>query len=68
MTIDAGNDFKPAHGASATDRVIHELEICGHRLHQDEPDPRPLPDEVKVRGALADIFDALVSTLCDTRL
>ncbi|MFK4631235.1 hypothetical protein ABIF02_003762 [Bradyrhizobium elkanii] len=35
---------------------------------QDEPDPRPLPEGNVVAGAIADIFDALVSTLADTRL
>ena len=68
MTIGAANDFEPIHASSATDRVIHELQIYGHRPHQDEPDPRPLPDATKVRGAIADIFDALVASLSDTRL
>src|SRR6516165_8170138 len=68
MTIAAGNDLEPFHASSPTDRIIHELQVYGHRPHQDEPDPRPLPDEEKVRGALADIFDAFVSTLSDTRL
>jgi hypothetical protein len=40
----------------------------GYRQHQDEPDGRPLPDETKIQGALTDIFDALVTTLSDTRL
>jgi hypothetical protein len=35
---------------------------------QDEPDPRPLPDGDHVAGAIADIFDALIATLEDTRL
>jgi hypothetical protein len=34
----------------------------------DEPDPRPLPDGDRVAGAVADIFDALIGTLADTRL
>lgn len=68
MAIDTDDDFEPAHAPSATARVIHELQMHGHRRHQDEPDPRPLPDETVVRGALADIFDALVVTLSDTRL
>ncbi|MCG8672395.1 MAG: DUF2493 domain-containing protein, partial [Pseudomonadales bacterium] len=34
----------------------------------DEPDPRPLPEAPNVQGALADIFDALIATLADTRL
>ena len=34
----------------------------------DEPDPRPLPDAHAITGAVADIFDALLATLTDTRL
>src|SRR5262249_35478307 len=34
----------------------------------DEPDPRPLPQANAVSGAVADIFDALIATLRDTRL
>ncbi|HEY9213021.1 MAG TPA: DUF2493 domain-containing protein [Ancylobacter sp.] len=66
--MDQHPDDEPIHASSATSQVIHELQLYGHRPHQDEPDPRPLPDEPVVRGALADIFDALVSTLADTRL
>jgi hypothetical protein len=66
MAIDT--DVEPFQAASPTYRIIHELQLYGHRPHQDEPDPRPLPDEDRARGALADIFDALVSTLGDTRL
>ena len=68
MAIDQDTDFEPFHASSPTDRVIHELQVHGYHPHQDEPDPRPLPDENAVRGALADIFDALVSTLADTRV
>jgi hypothetical protein len=35
---------------------------------QDEPDPRPLPEARVIGGAVADIFDALIATLRDTRL
>ncbi|WP_394085378.1 DUF2493 domain-containing protein [Xanthobacter sp. VTT E-85241] len=68
MAIDQHPDDEPIHASSATSQVIHELQLYGHRPHQDEPDPRPLPDEPVVRGALADIFDALIATLADTRL
>lgn len=68
MAIDQHPDDEPIHASSATSQVIHELQLYGHRRHQDEPDPRPLPDEPVVRGALADIFDALIATLADTRL
>ncbi len=68
MAIDHNTDFEPTHASSPTDRVIQELHVHGYHPHQDEPDTRPLPDENAVRGALADIFDALVSTLADTRV
>jgi hypothetical protein len=53
---------------SPTAVVLEELQLYGHRPFADEPDPRPLPDSDAVRTAVADIFDALVSTLSDTRL
>jgi len=68
MAIDRRPDDEPFYASSATSQVIHDLQLYGHRPHRDEPDPRPLPDEPVVRGALADIFDALVVTLADTRL
>jgi hypothetical protein len=61
-------DFEPAHASSPTDHILVELQLYGHRPFQDEPDPRPLPDASLIGGAIADIFDALVSTLDDTRL
>ena len=47
MTYDLPLDdgYEPYHASSPTDRVILELQMYGHRPHQDEPDPRPLPDE-----------------------
>ena len=61
-------DLEPVHGSSSTDHVLTELQLYGHRPFQDEPDPRPLPAADAVGGAVADIFDALVATLGDTRL
>ena len=69
MTTDYDDtDFEPPHTSSPTDHVLTELQLYGYRPFQDEPDPRPLPEESVVRAALADIFDALVATLTDTRL
>ena len=68
MEIAGMAGFEPQHASSPTARIIDQLQLHGYRPNQDEPDPRPLPDEEKVRGALADIFDALVSTLNETRL
>jgi hypothetical protein len=61
-------DDEPRHAESPTASLLAELQLYGHRPFQDEPDARPLPEERTVRTALADIFDALVSTLTDTRL
>ncbi len=68
MTDPLFPDHEPPHASSATASLLTELQLYGHRPFQDEPDPRPLPDERQVRTALADIFDALVATLTDTRL
>src|SRR5262245_20318803 len=61
-------DFEPPHTSSPTDHVLSELQLYGYRPFQDEPDPRPLPQANAVSGAVADLFDALIATLCDTRL
>ena len=61
-------DFEPQHSSSPTDHVLAELQLYGHRPFQDEPDPRPLPEANAIGGAVADIFDALIATLSDTRL
>ncbi len=63
---DAG--FEPQHTSSPTDHVLTELQLYGYRPFEDEPDPRPLPEGNAVAGAVADIFDALIVTLGDTRL
>jgi hypothetical protein len=52
----------------ATDHAITELQFHGYRPFQDEPDPRPLPEGRLIAGAVADIFDALIVSLRDTRL
>ena len=60
--------YEPPHTSSPTDHVLAELQLYGYRPFQDEPDPRPLPEAQAVAGAVADIFDALVVALSDTRL
>ncbi|AVA25810.1 DUF2493 domain-containing protein [Rhizobium sp. NXC24] len=59
---------EPQHASSPTDRFIYEMQIYGHRPFQDEPDPRPLPEEPVVQASLTAIFDALFEMLGDTRL
>ncbi len=68
MTDHLNPDHEPHHAESSTASLLTELQLYGHRPFQDEPDARPLPEERTVCTALADIFDALVSTLTDTRL
>ncbi|OHV77346.1 DUF2493 domain-containing protein [Rhizobium sp. LCM 4573] len=65
LPIDA---LEPHHVSSPTDRFIYEMQLCGHRPLQDEPDPRPLPGERVVQSALTAVFDAMFEMLCDTRL
>lgn len=57
-----------SHASSATDRLIHVMQVYGYRPFQDEPDPRPLPEERLVQAALTAIFDAVAEMLGDTRL
>lgn len=53
---------------SATTHLLDEIALYGYRPFDDEPDPRPLPEAPIAGGAIADMFDALVATLQDTRL
>ncbi len=62
------DDYEPHHASSPTDHVLNELQLYGYRPFEDEPDQRLLPDGNQVAAAIADIFDALISTLEDTRL
>src|SRR3984893_9374881 len=69
MTIehdDTGHELP--HTTSPTDHVLNELQLYGYRPFQDEPDPRPMPDARIVAAAVADIFDALIASLSETRL
>ena len=63
MTID-----RLIEAESPTAHLLDELALYGHRPYDEEPDARPLPEPAKLQGALADMFDALVATLSDTRL
>lgn len=68
MTNQPFPNQEPNHAESSTVSLLAELQLYGHRPFQDEPDARQLPEERTITTALADIFDALVSTLSDTRL
>ncbi|MEA2753817.1 MAG: hypothetical protein QOJ54_106 [Aliidongia sp.] len=68
MTTDINDYDEPVHGSCATEHAIEALQTYGYRPYDDEPDYRPLPEAGPIAGAVADIFDALVTTLTDTRL
>lgn len=61
-------DFEPQLPFSPSDHVLQELQLYGYRPFEDEPDPRPLPEGCVIAASMADIFDALVVALSDTRL
>jgi hypothetical protein len=42
------------------------MQVYGYRPFQDEPDPRPLPEEPVVQSALTAMFDAMFEMLGDT--
>jgi hypothetical protein len=56
------------HAASPTAHLLDELALYGHRLGQDEPDPRPLPEPDAVERHLDAVVGALSAMLNDTRL
>lgn len=63
------NDSDPEfHAASATAHLLDELQLCGHRPLQDEPDPRPLPEADTACGQLNAAVEALSAMLTGTRL
>jgi hypothetical protein len=69
MTIEHNEtDHELPYATSPTDQVLTELQLHGYRPFQDEPDPRPLPEARIVAAAVADIFDALIVALSETRL
>ena len=61
-------DAEPEHEISPTAHLLDEIALYGYRPFCDEADPRPLPEERIAAGAVADMFDALIATMIDTRL
>jgi hypothetical protein len=59
---------EPEHEQSHIAGLLEELELYGRRPFNDDVDPRPLPEARLVEGAAADIFDAMVTAVADTRL
>jgi len=69
MATDRDNqEYEPPHASSPTAHIVDQLELHGYHPARGEHDPRPMPEPLTVQGALADVFDALVSTLTDTPL
>jgi hypothetical protein len=58
-------DANDDNNVSPTSHLLAELQLFGYRPFEDAPDPRPLPEDRHVRGAIADIFDALIVALQD---
>ena len=63
-TIQEDGEAQPG----STAYLLQEMQLYGHRPFEDEPDHRPLPDDRIAGGAVAEMFDALVSCLIDTRI
>ena len=59
---------EPEYESSPTAYLLDEIALSGYRPFTDEADPRPLPDERIAAGAVADMFDALIATMLDTRI
>ncbi len=68
MLTNPDDDFEPHHGASPTDAVCTDLQLYGYHHSENTPDPRDVPEDRMIEGAVADIFDALVATMADTSL
>jgi hypothetical protein len=68
MRFDPSDLSEPDHAASHTDQIIGNLELYGYSPGPDEPDPRPLPAEDDISGAVTEIFGALIGVLGDTCL
>lgn len=66
IDLDQPDQNEPEPGTTAY--LIQEMQLYGYRPFEDEPDHRPLPEARLIEGAIADIFDALVSCLSDTRM
>jgi hypothetical protein len=64
---DADTD-REHHTASPTAHLLDELALYGHRIGQDEPDPRPMPEADAVQAQLDAMVEAFSAMLSGTRL
>ncbi|PTW63164.1 uncharacterized protein DUF2493 [Breoghania corrubedonensis] len=67
MTLD-DDTFEPHHESSPTEHALNELELHGYHHDGHGPDPRLVPEDNVIAGAVSDIFDALIATMADTAL
>lgn len=65
---DEPDDHLEPRASSPTEQVLTGLRLYGYHPQDDEPDPRPLPDNANLAGAVTEIFDALAGTLSDSAL
>lgn len=68
MAHEDDDTFEPHHESSPTDHALSELELHGYRHDGHGPDPRLVPEDNVIAGAVSDIFDALIATMADTAL
>lgn len=61
-------DDEPHHASSPTAHLLDELQMYGYRPHDDEPDPRPLPEAERADQEIANAFESLIALMADTRL
>jgi hypothetical protein len=59
---------EPVHTTSPTAQLLEELQLHGYRPHNDEPDPRPLPDPDRAEQEISVCVEALSDMLADTAL
>ncbi len=59
-------DQDPTGQSSPTEVALQSLRLFGPRFSDDETDDRPFPDERQMQGAVADMFDAVVSCVSDS--
>lgn len=62
------DDTEQHQHSSSTDHIASQLQLYGWRPADDEPDPRPTPDDYVLAGTVSDNFDTLVSSLADSAL
>lgn len=69
MTADRDlEDLEPVHALSATGRLLEDMALFARPIVNEEIDQLPPAEPQALAAAMADLFDALISPLTDTRL